>query len=109
MMPDIVDTDGETVNDTEPAPKPETFSNIDDEHLPAYTIIGALDWLRRPENDAQIREFGRTLDRKTKDFVQGIDHEVSKVTGLMRDMAVDEKTSESVFDSFLRSITGIED
>lgn len=75
--------------------------------IPVYTVAAAIDWVKRPENDARIKSMVEKVKEAERTFVQAVDRDVSKVGRLLVDMATSDDILEDFSMSLLSSITGI--
>lgn len=115
-MRDVIDTDGVSVNESAHGPHPTEVDSsrarsvdIPAGEAPAYTIAGALAYVRDPRNAATLEAIGAELKSAPVRIMHNVGETVGSVGRVMVDMATDDTTRDSLFDSFLRSITGIED
>lgn len=92
-MPNVIDTTGETVRDSE--------------DIPVYTVARAVEWLKRPENAPRIEQASEAAGEAVKGVAQGIDREVTKVGRLLKDLATDDDILKDFEDSFLKSVFGL--
>lgn len=92
----------DAVVDTEGVP----VETVTDQELPAYSIACAIEWMRKPENEARMRQIGQVMHEAPKILANKIDDEMTKVKRLLVDMALHDDVAEEVFDHFLGTIIG---
>lgn len=83
------------------------FENLEPDEIPTYTVAAAIEWMKRPENDARIKSMVERAQQAEKTFVQAADREIGKVGRLLIDMGTSDDILEDFTASFLSSITGI--
>lgn len=103
MTEPAIDTEGVVIEETKERLRPEDIPTAD---IPAYTVAGAVEWMRRPENEVVIRNWADSVGAKWKAMVAAIDRDVSKTGRLVVDMCRDESVLEDVKNSFLASLIG---
>lgn len=100
----VIETTAETVSEeTETIP----IEELEADEVPTYTVAMAIEWMKRPENDARIRSMVERAQQAEKTFVQAADREIGKVGRLLIDMGTSDDILEDFTASFLSSITGI--
>lgn len=100
---EVIETQGEAVGEEETV----RIEDVPIDDIPIYTVAGAIDWMKRPENDARIKSMVERAQEAERNFVQAVDRDVSKVGRLLVDMATNDDILEDVGLHLLSSITGI--
>lgn len=91
---EVIDTEGVAVGD------------VPDAELPTYSVLKAIEWVKRPENDARIRQFAARAAQAQDSFVKKVDDEVTKVGRLLVEIGTNDDVKEDVINHFLSTLIG---
>lgn len=95
----IVETTGETVSD-------ERAPSIQSKDVPIYTVSKAVEWMKRPENQAKVEKLSKMVGEATRQMARDIDREVTKVGRQFVEIATDENAKEDYINAFLKTLIG---
>lgn len=100
----VIETTAETVSEeTESIP----IEDLEPDEVPTYTVAAAIEWMKRPENDARIQSMVARAQEAERTFVKAADREISKVGKLLIDLGTSDDILEDFTVSLLSSVTGI--
>jgi hypothetical protein len=105
-MTTIVETEGEPVKETtEPAPKP-TLEDIPKEDLPAYTVAGAIEWIKQPANADRCQRWVGQFEAQAVNMMHRAADTMAEVGGVMVDILEKPEVETEFIDGLLDSFLG---
>jgi DNA transposition AAA+ family ATPase len=94
-----IETTGVVVEESESETIPEDLR-------PVFTIAGAIEWTKKPENEAKIRETMRAIDVETRRLTEVIEDHVTAAGKLLIDCLEHDDVASALGESLLDSILG---